>query len=89
MKAEIYFCYYGVTQTQITNPFWAACLWRADLHIRFTSMEKFPATIAKLIGAIARLSIEINQLQATLAMMAIRSINLENDHHGDNYQGEG
>ena len=52
-------------------------------------MEKFPATVVKLTGDVAWLSTAVSQLQATLAMMAIRPINLENDRHGDNYRREG
>ena len=56
-----------------------------EVEPSFKAMEKFPATVVKLIGAVAQLSTMVYQLQATLAMMTMRLINLENDHYGDNY----
>ena len=37
-------------------------------------METFSTTIVKLIGAVAQLSVAVNQFQATLAMMTKKMI---------------
>lgn len=54
-----------------------------------TFMENFFETVVKLTGAVALLSTAGNQHQATLAMMTIKPLHLENNHYGDDYWGEG
>ena len=61
-RGENCFCDFGTIWSRISDSSSPVFLWRAYLHIRSRSTEKFPATIVKLTGAVAQLSTAVNQV---------------------------
>ena len=52
-------------------------------------IEKFTGAISQLSTSVNQIKTAANQIQATIARKEIRLSNLENDHYGDHYRGEG
>ena len=70
--------------------------WRVDLRYYISQINcsvyihgEISCNHCEIDYAIDQLSTLANELQPTLAMMAIRPIKLENDHYEDNYWGDG